>query len=189
MKRQKPLMCVRIIGAVMMGVVLLFSGVAGAADSHSVMMGDSIFVDNAWDVAMTFGGRPPSPSERAEIERTLLAVYDGWRMLDFDLYMSAWSIHALQIFMDGTRRDYTAIANKRKKDFNTYRRVEVYWEMLDNEVKYENRAYVVTRYTMTFYRQDGSSFTESAEELYVMELQSNGRWLIIENYDYIAVPE
>ena len=103
--------------------------------------------------------------------------------------MSAWSVDALQIFMDGTRRNYTAISNKRKKDFATYRRVDVYWEMLSNEIKYENRAYVATRYTMTFYKKDGTSFSEAAEELYIMELQSNGRWLIIENYDYIDILE
>jgi len=189
MKRQKPLMCIRIIGAVMLGSVLLLSGAGFAADSPPVMEGDSLFVDGGWDVAITFGGRPTTAEEKAGIEQTLRAVYDGWRTLDFDLYMSAWSINAKQFFMDGTIRDYNAIAEKRKKDFATYRRVDVYWELLSNEIKYETRAYVITMYTMTFYRKDGTSFTEAIEELYLMELQPNGRWLIIENYDYIEILE
>jgi ketosteroid isomerase-like protein len=189
MEKERGMRWIRIVGAVMLGSVILLSGAGFAADVSPAMGGDSLFIDNGWDVAVTFGGRPTTPAERAEIEQTLLAIYDGWRRLDFDLYMSAWSVNALQIFMDGTRRDYTAIANKRKKDFAAYTRVDVYWEMLDNEIKYENRAYVITRYTMTFYRKDGSHFTESTEELYVMELQGNGRWLIIENYDYINVLE
>jgi hypothetical protein len=185
MKRQKLFLCIQIFGAFLLAAVMLLSGVGFAADDPSVMAGDSLFIENGWDVAITFGGRPTTAEERAGIEQTLRAVYDGWRTLDYDLYMSAWSIDAKQFFKDGTIRDYNAIAAKRKKDFATYSRVDVYWEMLSNEIKYENRAYVITMYTMTFFRKDGTSFTEAIEELYLLELQPNGRWLIIENYDYI----
>jgi len=185
MKRKKRVMCIRIAGAMTMGVIIALSGAGFAADDPSMMASDSLFIDNGWDVAITFGGRPTTAEERAGIEQALRAVYDGWRTLDFDLYMSAWSINAKQFFKDGTIRDYNAIANKRKKDFATYSRVDVYWEMLSNEIKYENRAYVITMYTMTFFRKDGTSFTEAIEELYLLERQPDGRWLIIENYDYI----
>jgi|GEM_PF-2332136 len=181
----KETRCIRLVGIVVLGAALVFSGVAFADNVSPVRGGDSLFIDGGCDVAITFGGRPTTAEERAGIEQTLRAVYDGWRNLDFDLYMSAWSINAKQFFKNGTIRDYNAIAEKRKKDFATYSRVDVYWEILSNEIKYENRAYVITMYTMTFYRKDGSSFTEAIEELYLLELQPNGRWLIIENYDYI----
>jgi ketosteroid isomerase-like protein len=174
-----------LIGAVFLGAALVFSCVVFADDFSPVRGGDSLFIDGGYDVAITFGGRPTTAEERAGIEQTLRDVYDGWRTLDFVRYMSAWADNAHQFFKNGTVRDYNAIAEKRKKDFATYSRVDVYWELLSVEIKYETRAYAITMYTMTFFKKDGSSFTEAIEELYLLELQPNGRWLIIENYDYV----
>ena len=131
-----------------------------------------------------FQERPPTAEESSAIISTLANVYDGWASLDLDLYIGAWSIDAYQFLKNGTERDYTDLLNRRKKDFKKYSRVDAYWNIIDMTI-IGNNAVVACHYRMTFYKKSGGNFTEDEDELYILELNPYGLWLIIENYDYL----
>jgi len=135
-------------------------------------------------VSGDFTSRKPTQAELAGITETIGRVFRGWGNLDLDLYMSAWSVNARQYLKNGVKRNYNEILSHRRSAFKKYREVHFFWEIHDCDID-SNKAYVSCFYEMTFVKVDGSSFNEGDEEYYVLEYMPDGRWLIIENYDYL----
>lgn len=154
----------------------------GAVILTALALALAVFVTTA--VSGDFTSRKPTDAELGAITNTIGKVFKGWGSLDLDLYMSAWSVTARQYLKNGVERDYNQILNNRRSAFKKYKEVHYSWEILDCDID-NIRAYVSVRYEMTFGRFDGSSFSEQDEEYYVLEFTPDGRWLIVENYDYL----
>jgi hypothetical protein len=122
--------------------------------------------------------------DREAVWMTVGAVYEGWRTLDLNLYMSVWDNGAVQYLQKGTTRNYGQIRADRAASFPLYSRVDVSWTDESIEV-YGDKATVVSRYSMTFYKKDGRVIQESEKEFYVLKRQPDMSWRIVENYDYL----
>jgi len=126
----------------------------------------------------------PTADERQAIWMTVDTVFEGWRRLDIGLYMSVWDNGAHQYLQKGIIRNYAQIRADRAAAFPKYRRVGASWTADSIEIN-GNKAYVVARYSMTFYKTDGRVITENEKEFYVLEKKPDMMWYIVENYDYL----
>ena len=123
-------------------------------------------------------------AEREAVRMTVDTLFEGWKRLDLDLYMSVWDPGAVQYLRKGTSRNYSQIRADRADAFPKYRRVDASWTADAIEV-YGNKATVSAYYTMTFYKKDGKVITENEKEFYVLEKKADKLWYIVENYDYL----
>jgi ketosteroid isomerase-like protein len=139
----------------------------------------SIFV--AWDGAVA---QTKLDQEKAAVRMTLDTVFEGWRRLDISLYMRVWDRGAVQYLRKGATRNYNQILADRIEAFAKYRRVDASWTADSIEIN-GDKAYVVARYSMTLYRNDGKTITENEKEFYVLEKKADMMWYIVENYDYL----
>jgi len=122
--------------------------------------------------------------DRESIRIAIDNVFEGWRTLNLGLYMSVWDENAVQYLKNGISRNYSQIQANRAEAFAKYYRVDATWTADSIEV-YGNKATVVVRYSMTFYRKDGKVITENEKEFYVLKRYPDGMWTIVENYDYL----
>ncbi len=135
----------------------------------------------AWNAADAQSG----PAEdRKNVLITVGIVFDGWRHLNVNEYMSAWDSNAVQYLKNGIVRNYAQILENRANTFPTYSRVDATWTAESVEI-YGNTAYVTVRYSMTFYKKNGKVITENEKEFYVLEKRPDMMWFITENYDYL----
>jgi hypothetical protein len=111
-------------------------------------------------------------------------VFEGWRRLDVNVYMSTWDGGAVQYLRNGISRDYGQILADRTSAFTKYSRVDATWTADSIEI-YGGKAFVVVTYSMTFYRKDGKVIHEDEKEFYVLKQYPDSGWGIIENYDYL----
>jgi hypothetical protein len=138
-------------------------------------------VFGAWDAANAQQG---TAEDQKGVLITVGIVFDGWRHLNVNEYMSAWDSNAVQYLKNGVVRNYAQILANRANTFPTYSRVDATWTADSVEI-YGNTAYVVVRYSMTFYKKNGKVITENEKEFYVLEKKPDMMWFITENYDYL----
>ncbi|MBN2223823.1 MAG: nuclear transport factor 2 family protein [Deltaproteobacteria bacterium] len=123
-------------------------------------------------------------TEREAVRMTVDTVFEGWRRLDLNLYMSVWDAAAVQYLKTGTTRTYNQIFADRANSFPSYSAVDASWTSESIEI-YGDRATVVVRYSMTFYKKDGRVLRENEKEFYVLKRRPDAAWRIVENYDYL----
>ncbi len=152
--------------------------VGGALIAAALMM---ILLFGAWDTARA---QADVVNDRDVVLVTIETVFEGWRRLDLGLYMSVWDGTAVQYLQKGITRNYSQIQANRAEAFMKYSRVDATWTADSIEI-YGDRATVVARYSMTFYRKDGKVITENEKEFYVLKRQPDTSWRIVENYDYL----
>jgi hypothetical protein len=154
---------------------LLLSGVLVAA----VLM--TIVLFGAWDTARA---QSTTGDDREAVRVTIDSVFEGWRRLNINLYMSPWDGNAVQYLRKGVSRNYSQIRADRTDAFTKYSRVDAAWTADSIEI-YGGKASVVVSYSMTFYKKDGTVIRENEKEFYVLKQYPDGTWWIVENYDYL----
>lgn len=123
-------------------------------------------------------------SDRDVVLVTIETVFEGWRRLDVNVYMSPWDGEAVQYLRNGISRDYGQILVDRANAFTKYSRVDATWTADSIEI-YGGKAFVVVTYSMTFYKKDGKVIHEDEKEFYVLKQYPDSGWGIVENYDYL----
>jgi hypothetical protein len=141
----------------------------------------AIFIFGAWNTARA---QATAGNDREAVWATIDTVFEGWRGLNLNLYMSVWDNTAVQYLKKGTTRNYDQIRADRAAAFPTYSRVDASW-IADSIEVYGDKATVVVRYSMTFYKKDGRVIRENEKEFYVLKKYPDGMWSIVENYDYL----
>jgi hypothetical protein len=134
-----------------------------------------------WDTARAQAG---VNNDREAVWMTVDTVFEGWRRLDLNVYMSPWDNGAVQYLRKGISRNYSQIRADRADAFTKYNRVDATWTADSIEI-YGGKAFVVVTYSMTFYRKDGKVIHENEKEFYVLKQYPDSNWGIVENYDYL----
>ena len=127
------------------------------------------------------------PSPAAAPRTPIDNIFKAWERRDVDLYLEQWHPLGRQ-WIGTTSRSMAEIAERRRKDFERYRRVQV----LDYKVEIDNPASdpVIARvtYSMRFQKPDGTWVNENDfRETYKLTfLKAENRWVIRENFDYFT---
>ena len=114
-------------------------------------------------------------------------LFKAWEQKDLEAYLDQWHRRGRQ-WVGKTPRSLPEIAERRRKDFERYQRVQV----IDYKVDIENAAVdpVTARvtYSMRFQRPDGTwvNETDFRETYKLTFLKEQNRWVILENFDYFA---
>jgi hypothetical protein len=154
---------------------LLFVGVLVAAAFLTIA------AFGTWETARAQSG---TANDREAVRVTVDSVFEGWRTLNLNLYMSAWDNSAVQYLKKGIARNYGQIRADRADAFAKYYRVDATWTADSIEI-YGDKATVAVRYSMTFYKRDGKVIHENEKEFYVLKQYPDKSWWIVENYDYL----
>lgn len=117
------------------------------------------------------------------MQQPIHGLYAAWEGLDLDAYAAQWSASAVQ-HVGGKKRGFADIIARRAKLFPRLASVEVeryqvWYRGFDNGV-----ASFDASYDMAFYFKDGRVLRESERETYSTR-KVEGRWLIVENRDYL----
>ncbi len=141
----------------------------------------TIVLFGAWETARA---QSSLDNDREAVRVTVDSVFEGWRGLNLNLYMSAWDDNAVQYLKKGISRNYSQILADRAAAFPTYSKVDATWTADSIEI-YGDKATVSVSYSMTFYKKDGKVLHENEKEFYVLKQYPDKTWAIVENYDYL----
>lgn len=114
-------------------------------------------------------------------------LFKAWGEKDLEGYLDQWHRRGRQ-WVGKTPRSLPEIAERRRKDFERYQRVQV----IDHKVEIENATVdpVTARvtYSMRFQKPDGTwvNETDFRETYKLTFLKDQNRWVILENFDYFA---
>lgn len=111
-------------------------------------------------------------------------LFNAWGKLDIDAYLDQWSPDARQKVGNKTRK-FSEIKAARQKLFRRLASVEVNRYQLWFRGYKDGVASFDASYSMTFNFADGRVLTERERETYRVVRDEDGRWVIIENRDYI----
>jgi hypothetical protein len=125
------------------------------------------------DIAMDFDA----------MQRPIHGLYTAWEALDIDAYAAQWSPSAVQR-IGSKKRGFADIIARRAKLFPKLAAVEVeryqvWYRSFENGV-----ASFDASYDMAFHFKNGRVVRESERETYSTR-KIEGRWLIVENRDYL----
>ncbi|MFH1793292.1 MAG: caspase family protein [Pseudomonadota bacterium] len=110
-------------------------------------------------------------------------LFNAWTMLDIDAYLDQWSPNARQFVGKKVRR-FREIEAARRKLFKRLDAVEVVRYQLWFRGYEDGVASFDASYSMKFHFSDGRVLAEQERETYRV-VQDDGRWVIIENRDYL----
>ncbi len=110
-------------------------------------------------------------------------LYEAWENLDLDAYGDQWADDAIQ-YIGKKRRSKKQIMEQRAKLFPRLASVDVERYQLWFNGFSDGVASFDASYTMTFYFRDGRVLHENERETYKTR-NVRGRWVIVENRDYI----
>lgn len=115
-------------------------------------------------------------------------LFRAWSELNLNLYMQQWDPNAGQYSKKYSARNYQEILTSRQSLFNRLNSVKVLrYEILDLKTKGNDFATLNVKYSMDFHFKDGKTISETnIVEKYVLKFtDSEKRWLILKNFDYI----
>lgn len=135
----------------------------------------------------------PRATNTIESNRALASIpinnlFKAWSRLNLDLYMAQWHPDAAQYSKKYAPRAYADILQRRTSLFARLSSVEVLKQnFLSRNMESNVRATMDVQYTMVFHFKDGRKVSETdVMERYIVEYSvSEGRWMIVSNYDYI----
>nr|AGD93239.1 putative xylanase/chitin deacetylase [uncultured bacterium] len=144
---------------------------------------------------MTVPSPPPQPPapEVAQLrdiavdfdamQQPIHRLYAAWEALDIDAYAAQWSPSAVQL-VGAKKRSFADIVQRRARLFPKLAGVEVERYQVWFRGFEDDIASFDASYDMAFYFKDGRVVRESERETYATR-KIDGRWLIIENRDYL----
>ncbi|MCO5160083.1 MAG: caspase family protein [Mesorhizobium sp.] len=110
-------------------------------------------------------------------------LFNAWTMLDIDAYLDQWSPDARQ-YVGKKMRRFREIEAARRKLFKRLDAVEVVRYQLWFRGYEDGVASFDASYSMKFHFRDGRILAEQERETYRVA-EENGRWVIVENRDYL----
>lgn len=110
-------------------------------------------------------------------------LFAAWEALDLDSYAAQWSPSAVQ-YVGRKKRRYATIIQKRAKLFPRLKSVKVERYQLFYNGHADGIASFDAAYSMVFRLKNGKVIRERERETY-RTAKRGGRWVIIENRDYI----
>lgn len=137
--------------------------------------------------AIPFKDAVPVVDLKSTARKPIDNLFRAWVNLDFQLYISQWSMDAVQ-YAKGRISDFSSIKTKRKNDFRAYRRVTATYRIEGIEFTKDCRSAIAkVKYSMSFQKQSGQTiFENDIRERYHLSYDFRlQRWIIKENYDYL----
>lgn len=135
-------------------------------------------------MATTRGGAMPEATQNFEaMQQPVHDLFAAWAELDLDGYLNQWSPDAVQ-FVGRKRRGFADIAAQRRSLFPRLSAVEVRRYQLWFRGFEDGVASFDASYDMAFHFRDGRTVTERERETYRIA-RERGRWVIVENRDYV----
>lgn len=173
------------VGSAIMGLIFLAFALRSIAGRDARRGVDTSVAAAATDVS----GKLSTPAAAAiEPARTPIDnLFNAWEEKDLEAYLDQWHRKGRQWIGD-KNRTMPEIAERRRNDFERYRRVQVIDYKVDiDETTTDPRIARVT-YSMRFQRPDGTwmSETDRRETYKLTFLKEQNRWVILENFDYFT---
>ena len=177
------------IGSAILGALFLVLALRSIAfrdakpdDKHTVF--DTAATTSAAVTTTTAAAAPPTPAQpppRTPIDN----LYKAWEERNLEAYLDQWDRMGRQ-WIGEKHRTLPEIAQKRREDFERYRRVQVIGYQVDIDPTATDPVIARVTYSMRFQRPDGTWINEiDRRETYKLKfLKEQNRWVILENFDY-----
>lgn len=156
---------------------------AGTAAPPVVAQAEEQQMASAAHVTTRAAALPELARDFAPMQEPIHDLYSAWANLDIDAYLDQWSKKARQ-FVGKKQRSYAEIESSRRKLFKRLDAVDVSRYQLWFRGFEDGVASFDASYTMKFHFADGKVLTERERETYKVR-QERGRWVIVENRDYV----
>jgi len=161
----------------------IFSATAAAAPAVARQPAQTQQLASAAHVTTRAAALPEVARDFEPMQEPIHDLYSAWTNLDIDAYLAQWSKKARQ-YVGKKSRPYAEIEASRRKLFKRLDAVDVTRYQLWFRGFDDGVASFDASYSMTFHFADGRVLTERERETYKVR-QERGRWVIVENRDYV----